>query len=126
MIDEYPVLSVAAANAEGVTTMMGIGELRHKETDRIGAMAKGLKACGVRVIEREDSLVVHGCGPGGVPGGATCSTHYDHRIAMSFLCLGLAARRPVTIDDGRSMDTSFPGFVQLMKGLGGAVGNARD
>jgi hypothetical protein len=92
MIDEYPVLAALAAFAEGRTVMRGVKELRVKESDRIDAMARGLEACGVTVEEGEDSLIVHGRGAGGVPGGATVATHLDHRIAMSFLCLGLAAR----------------------------------
>ena len=114
MIDEFPVLSVVAACAEGVTTMRGVKELRVKESDRIDAMARGLEACGVRVEEDEDTLIVHGMGAGGVPGGATCATHIDHRIAMSFLVLGMAAKRPVSIDDGSPIATSFPVFEGLM------------
>ena len=121
MIDEYPILAVAAANAKGVTTMHGIGELRHKETDRISAMAEGLRACGVKVTENDDSLVVSGMGDHDVPGGARCRTFHDHRIAMSFLCLGLTTREPVQIDDGRSIGTSFPGFVRLMNGIGANI-----
>lgn len=121
MIDEFPVLSVVAAFAEGTTTMNGIGELRFKETDRISAMARGLEACGIDVEEGKDSLTVHGKGVGEVPGGACCRTHFDHRIAMSFLCLGLAARNPVRIDDNSAISTSFPGFVDLMRGLGATI-----
>jgi 3-phosphoshikimate 1-carboxyvinyltransferase len=118
MIDEYPVLSVVAAFAEGRTVMRGIKELRVKESDRIDAMARGLEACGVGVEEDEDTLVVHGRGPGGVPGGATCRTHLDHRIAMSFLVLGLASQAPVSVDDAGPIATSFPIFGALMAGLG--------
>jgi 3-phosphoshikimate 1-carboxyvinyltransferase len=121
MIDEFPILSVVAACAEGVTVMRGVKELRVKESDRIDAMARGLEACGVTVEEDEDTLIVHGMGAGGVPGGATCATHLDHRIAMSFLVLGLAAKRPVTIDDGSPISTSFPAFEPLMQGLGASV-----
>ena len=121
MIDEYPVLSVVAAFAEGTTVMRGVRELRVKESDRIDAMARGLEACGVRVEEEEDVLIVHGMGPGGVPGGATCRTHLDHRIAMSFLVLGLASQRPVTVDDGSPIATSFPVFERLMAGLGADI-----
>ena len=124
MIDEYPVLSVVAAFAEGVTVMRGVKELRVKESDRIDAMARGLEACGVRVEEEEDVLIVHGMGAGGVPGGATCAVHLDHRIAMSFLVLGLAAKRQVSIDDGSPIATSFPVFEGLMAGLGALI--ARD
>ncbi len=122
MIDEYPILSVVAANATGVTVMRGVKELRVKESDRIDAMARGLEACGVTVEEDEDTLIVHGRGPGGVPGGATCATHLDHRIAMSFLCLGLTTRKPVTVDDAGPIVTSFPIFAELMRGLGADLG----
>ena len=121
MIDEYPVLSVVAACAEGRTVMRGVKELRVKESDRIDAMARGLEACGVRVEEEEDVLIVHGMGASGVPGGATCATHIDHRIAMSFLVLGLASKKPVSIDDGSPIATSFPVFEGLMAGLGAAI-----
>lgn len=119
MIDEYPILAVAAACAEGPTVMQGLGELRVKESDRLASMAAGLTACGVEVEEGPDRLVVQGCG-GRVPGGnnAAIGTHLDHRIAMSFLVLGLAAERPVIIDDGSPIDTSFPGFAALLAGLG--------
>ena len=122
MIDEYPILSVVAANATGVTVMRGVKELRVKESDRIDAMARGLEACGVTVEEDEDTLIVHGRGPGGVPGGATCATHLDHRIAMSFLCLGLTTLKPVTVDDAGPIVTSFPIFADLMRGLGADLG----
>ncbi|MEO1539188.1 MAG: 3-phosphoshikimate 1-carboxyvinyltransferase [Pseudomonadota bacterium] len=118
MIDEYPILSVVAANAEGKTVMRGVKELRVKESDRIDAMARGLEACGVTVEEDEDTLIVHGMGPGGVPGGATCAARLDHRIAMSFLCAGFAAKRPIKVDDAGPIDTSFPSFVDLMGDLG--------
>jgi 3-phosphoshikimate 1-carboxyvinyltransferase len=118
MIDEYPVLSVVAAFASGTTVMRGVRELRVKESDRIDAMARGLEACGVRVEEEEDVLIVHGIGAGAVPGGATCKTHIDHRIAMSFMVLGMASQKPVSIDDGSPIATSFPVFEPLMLGLG--------
>ena len=118
MIDEFPVLSVVAAFAHGRTVMRGVKELRVKESDRIDAMARGLEACGVRVEEDEDTLIVHGMGPGGVPGGATCATHLDHRIAMSFLVCGMASVEPVSVDDASPIVTSFPKFEGLMKGLG--------
>jgi 3-phosphoshikimate 1-carboxyvinyltransferase len=117
MIDEYPILAVAAAFAEGKTTMNGLGELRVKESDRLGAVARGLAACGVEVIEGPDSLTV--LGRGAKPrGGARIETALDHRIAMAFLVLGLAAQQSVAIDDASPIDTSFPGFVALMNGLG--------
>ena len=121
MIDEYPILAALAAFAEGPTEMPGVGELRVKESDRIDAMARGLEACGVRVEETPDSLTVHGCGPEGVPGGATVASRLDHRIAMSFLCLGMAARAPVTVDDAGPIATSFPAFSGLMAGLGATL-----
>jgi 3-phosphoshikimate 1-carboxyvinyltransferase len=118
MIDEFPVLSVVASFAHGRTVMRGVKELRVKESDRIDAMARGLEACGVRVEEDEDTLIVHGMGPGGVPGGAVCATHLDHRIAMSFLVCGMAAKKPVGVDDASPIVTSFPKFEGLMMGLG--------
>ncbi|MCY1128259.1 3-phosphoshikimate 1-carboxyvinyltransferase [Frigidibacter sp. RF13] len=124
MIDEYPILSVVAACAEGTTIMRGIKELRVKESDRIDAMARGLEACGVKIEEDEDTLIVHGMGAGGVPGGATAKTHIDHRIAMSFLVLGLASQKPVSVDDGSPIATSFPVFEDLMAGLGARIERA--
>ncbi|MFN6924486.1 MAG: 3-phosphoshikimate 1-carboxyvinyltransferase [Tabrizicola sp.] len=121
MIDEYPILSVVAAFSTGRTVMRGVKELRVKESDRIDAMARGLEACGVRVEEDEDTLIVHGMGAGGVPGGATVKTHIDHRIAMSFLVCGLAAKAPVAVDDGSPIQTSFPIFESLMRGLGAEI-----
>ncbi len=120
MIDEYPVLAVAAAVAEGTTVMDGLAELRVKESDRLAAMARGLAACGVKVEEGKDSLIVHGCG-GLVPGGGEIETDLDHRIAMSFLVLGMAAKQPVVIDDAEPIETSFPRFVELLNGLGAAI-----
>jgi len=120
-IDEYPVLSVVAACATGVTRMPGVHELRVKESDRIDAMARGLEACGVRIEEDEDTLIVHGMGPGGVPGGAICASHLDHRIAMSFLVLGMAAQNPVSVDDGSPIATSFPIFEDLLARLGATI-----
>lgn len=118
MIDEYPILSVVAAFAKGATVMDGVEELRVKECDRIDAMARGLEACGVRIEEGPARMVVHGMGPGGVPGGATAASRLDHRIAMSFLCMGMAAKQPVTIDDAGPVVTSFPIFEGLMRDLG--------
>lgn len=121
MIDEYPILSVVAANATGTTRMLGVKELRVKESDRIDAMAVGLRACGVAVDETEDTMTVHGLGAGAVPGGATVATRLDHRIAMSFLCLGFAAKKAVSLDDGGPVATSFPIFEPLMKSLGATL-----
>ncbi len=116
MIDEYPILAALAACAEGETVMRGVAELRVKESDRIDAMVKGLRACGVPVEEHEDGMTVTGVGR--PAGGATVETRLDHRIAMSFLCLGLAAKSPVTVDDAGPIATSFPRFEPLMAGLG--------
>jgi 3-phosphoshikimate 1-carboxyvinyltransferase len=124
MIDEYPILSVVAACATGKTVMRGVKELRVKESDRIDAMARGLEACGVRIEEDEDTLIVHGMGAGGVPGGAVCATHIDHRIAMSFLVLGLASKQPVSVDDASPIATSFPIFTGLMAQLGATLTQA--
>ena len=121
MIDEYPVLSAVAAFAEGPTVMRGVKELRVKESDRITAMATGLRDCGVEVEEGEDWWIVHGRGHGGVPGGATCASHLDHRIAMAFLILGLGCVRPVRVDDGSPIATSFPVFEPLMTRLGAEI-----
>ncbi len=118
MIDEYPILSIVASFAEGKTYMAGVKELRVKESDRIDAMAVGLRANGVEIDETEDSWTVHGLGAGGVTGGGLCATHLDHRIAMSFMCLGMATQKPVRIDDGGAIATSFPIFEGLMGGLG--------
>ncbi|MCE8509140.1 3-phosphoshikimate 1-carboxyvinyltransferase [Ruegeria pomeroyi] len=118
MIDEYPVLSVVAANAQGVTMMGGVKELRVKESDRIDAMARGLRANGVTVEEGADWWAVHGLGIGKVPGGGTCESFLDHRIAMSFMVMGMGAMAPVSVDDGSPIATSFPIFEPLMGGLG--------
>ena len=118
MIDEYPVLSVVAAFAKGATVMRGVKELRVKESDRIEAMASGLRANGIEVEAGPDWWIVHGKGIGQVPGGSRCDTHLDHRIAMSFLILGMASQAPVSIDDGGPIATSFPIFETLMATLG--------
>lgn len=120
MIDEYPILFVAAALARGRTVMRGIEELRVKESDRISAMAAGLAAAGVRVEELPDGLVVEGTGGDPVPGGATVRTHLDHRIAMSFAVLSLVSRAAITVDDRAPINTSFPTFLPLMESLGAA------
>ena len=123
MIDEYPILAVAAAFAEGPTVMRGLGELRVKESDRLALMASGLAACGAAVEEEPEGLVVHGgrSGNHGVRGGATVATHGDHRIAMSHLVLGLAAEASVAVDEAAMIATSFPGFTELMRGLGADI-----
>ena len=120
MIDEYPILAMAAACAEGRTVMHGIGELRVKECDRLAAVATGLAACGVTVESGEDWLAVTGTGRPPA-GGATVATHLDHRIAMSFLVLGLASDNGIAVDDAGPIETSFPGFVAAMRGLGAEI-----
>jgi 3-phosphoshikimate 1-carboxyvinyltransferase len=121
MIDEYPVLAVAASFAEGETLMQGLDELRVKESDRLAAVARGLEANGVDCTEGKDWLAVRGRPGGKGIGGGTVETHLDHRIAMSFLVMGLAAEKPVTIDDANMIATSFPEFMGLMKGLGAEI-----
>jgi 3-phosphoshikimate 1-carboxyvinyltransferase len=123
MIDEYPILAVAAAFAEGRTVMRGLAELRVKESDRLAAIAEGLAACGADVRIDGETLIVEGKG-GKLRGGAAIAARLDHRIAMAFLVLGLAAERPTTIDDASPIDTSFPGFADLMNGLGARLGEA--
>jgi 3-phosphoshikimate 1-carboxyvinyltransferase len=123
MIDEYLIFAIAAAAAEGTTRMAGLAELRVKESDRLGAIVTGLSAVGVKVEEEGDSLVIHGRG-GAIPGGALIATNLDHRVAMSFLVLGAVSKEPVSTDDGGPIDTSFPGFVDLMNRLGTDIGAA--
>ncbi|WP_420141918.1 3-phosphoshikimate 1-carboxyvinyltransferase [Sphingomonas sp.] len=118
MIDEFPILFVAAALAEGRTITRGLEELRVKESDRLAVMATGLRAIGARVEEAEEGLVIDGTGGAPLAGGATIATHLDHRIAMSFAVAGLAATDAVTIDDMTPVQTSFPVFTELMRGLG--------
>jgi 3-phosphoshikimate 1-carboxyvinyltransferase len=117
MIDEYPILAIAAAFAHGDTHMRGLSELRVKESDRLAAVAAGLAANGVQCEMQGDDLIVRG-GAGRVAGNGLVSTHLDHRIAMSFLVMGLAADRAVAIDDERMIETSFPTFRPLMSALG--------
>ena len=123
MIDEYPILGIAAACASGKTRLRGISELRVKESDRLNAMAHGLAACGATVRETGDGLEIDGLG-GPPRGGAQIVANFDHRIAMAFLVLGGVSEEPVTIDDGRSIATSFPDFVALMNGLGARIAPA--
>ncbi len=120
MIDEYPILAVAAAFAEGTTRMHGLGELRVKESDRLAAIADGLGAAGVGAAIEGDTLIVEGCA-GRPPGGATIDAAHDHRIAMAFLVLGLACERPIAVAGTETIDTSFPGFAAAMNGLGAAI-----
>lgn len=120
MIDEYPILAVAASFAIGTTRMFGLSELRVKESDRFATVMRGLQACGVKVEEEGDTMIVHGNG-NPPPGGATIAVHLDHRIAMSFLVMGMAAQAPVVADDAEAIETSFPGFEALMNGLGAKI-----
>ena len=120
MIDEYPVLSVVATCATGTTHMVGLAELRVKESDRLAAMATGLAACGVQIEETEDSLTVHGSDQP-IDGGALIAANLDHRIAMAFSVLGMVSLNPVTIDDGSPIATSFPGYIELMNDLGAKI-----
>jgi 3-phosphoshikimate 1-carboxyvinyltransferase len=121
MIDEFPILAVVAAFAEGETLIVGAAELRVKESDRITMMVDGLRACGVDAEELPDGLVVRGHGPNSVRGGASIRTLGDHRVAMSFLVLGLASKEPVVVDDADMIATSFPGFAEFMQGLGADI-----
>ena len=123
MIDEYPILAVAAAYARGRTVMRGLAELRVKESDRLTAIATGLDSCGVRVAVDGDTLTVEGNG-GPPDGGGLIATQLDHRIAMAFLVLGMGCREPVRIDDGAPIATSFPDFVALINSLGGGIAAA--
>jgi 3-phosphoshikimate 1-carboxyvinyltransferase len=118
MIDEYPVLAIAAAFAEGITVMRGLKELRVKESDRLAGTAELLRANGVTVDVEGDDLIVHGSGSGRAAGGGLVATHMDHRIAMSALVMGLASEKPVQADDTAFIATSFPGFAALMRSLG--------
>jgi 3-phosphoshikimate 1-carboxyvinyltransferase len=120
MIDEYPILAVAAAFADGTTVMRGLKELRVKESDRLAATADMLRVNGIEVEISGDDLAVRGRGR--AAGGGLVATHMDHRIAMSALVLGLAADKPVRVDDAGFIATSFPGFADLMRGLGGDLG----
>ncbi len=125
MIDEFPILAVAAACASGTTTMRGLKELRVKESDRLAAIVEGLEACGISVRAGEDWLEIDGAG-GPPPGGGVVRTRFDHRIAMSFLILGLAARQPVRIDDGAAIATSFPSFPIVMTELGAKIHDSNE
>ena len=121
MIDEFPVLAMAAACADGTTTMTDLAELRVKESDRLLMVAEGLKACGVNLEMGEDSLTIHGTGKP-PKGGAEVKTELDHRIAMAFLVLGTVTDEPITIDDAAPILTSFPNFIELMNDLGCNIG----
>ncbi len=125
MVDEYPILAIAAACAVGQTAMYGLSELRVKESDRLGAMLSGLRACGISAGCVGDSLLVDGC-DGSPPGGAAIATGGDHRIAMSFLVLGLASRTAVSVDQAGMIATSFPGFAPLMASLGARIAETEE
>ena len=120
MIDEYPILAVAAAFAQGRSVMHGLAELRVKESDRLAAIVAGLNACGIEASEQGDSLIVEGCG-GTVPGGATIDANHDHRLAMAFLVLGLGSDAPVTVTGAETIATSFPDFAAIMTGVGANI-----
>ncbi|MFO1241966.1 MAG: 3-phosphoshikimate 1-carboxyvinyltransferase [Rickettsiales bacterium] len=120
MIDEYPILAMAAAMAEGDTVMHGLKELRVKESDRLQSIIDGLASCGVKTTLEGDTLTVHGTA-GKVAGGGTITTHYDHRIAMCFLVLGMASKNIISVDDTSAVVTSFPGFASLMNEAGAAI-----
>ena len=121
MIDEYPILAVAAAFAEGTSVMHGLAELRVKESDRLAAIIAGLRACGVSARDEGDTLIVEGAG-GPARGGASVAAYHDHRIAMSFLVLGLASDQPVEVDSAAMIATSFPDFTLLMRSIGARIG----
>jgi 3-phosphoshikimate 1-carboxyvinyltransferase len=120
MVDEYPILAVIAAFAEGTTRMRGLKELRVKESDRLAATADMLRVNGVAVEIEGDDLIVHG--KGRAPGGGLVATHMDHRIAMAALVMGLASDKPVGVDDTAFIATSFPGFTEMMRGIGAELG----
>jgi len=120
MIDEYPVLAVAAACAEGVTTLAGLAELRVKESNRLAAISDGLAACGVQSETSQDTLTIQGCS-GAPPGGGNVRSHFDHRIAMAFLVLGMTAKAPVQVDDAEAIATSYPGFAEHFGALGSYI-----
>jgi 3-phosphoshikimate 1-carboxyvinyltransferase len=120
MIDEYPILAIAGAYAQGRTVMRGLAELRVKESDRLAAVIAGLQACGVDAWDEGDDLIVEGLG-GPPRGGAEVQAHHDHRIAMSFLVMGLAAKEAVTVDSADMIATSFPDFTALMRSIGASI-----
>jgi 3-phosphoshikimate 1-carboxyvinyltransferase len=120
MIDEIPALAIACAFADGESVIEGLGELRIKESDRLGAIVAGLAACGVTAIADGESLRIFGRGE--VRGGTSVSTQGDHRIAMAFAALGLAAEQSVEVDEAEMIGTSFPGFVEVMKSIGADIG----
>ncbi len=119
MIDEYPILSIAAIKAKGDTIMEGVKELRFKETDRIKAMCEGLNLLGIETIENDDCMVVKGKGPDCIlNGNVSIKSNLDHRIAMSFLCLGLITEKPITVENTDTINSSFPSFLKIMNEVG--------
>ena len=119
MIDEFPILSIAAIRAIGETKMEGIEELRFKETDRIHAMSEGLRSVGIETKEKKDSMVIKGKGPNYfINGNVTIKSRLDHRIAMSFLCLGLITENPIKVLDTDTINSSFPSFFEIMNKIG--------
>jgi 3-phosphoshikimate 1-carboxyvinyltransferase len=123
MIDEYPILAIAAAFAEGRSIMHGLAELRVKESDRLAAVIAGLRACGVKADASGDSLIIEGLA-GPPPGGCAIQSHGDHRLAMSFLVMGQASLQPVMVDQAGMIATSFPGFTGLMQSIGASIESA--
>ena len=122
MIDEYPILSIAAIKAKGNTVLEGVEELRFKETDRISAMCKGLNAVGVHTIEKKDSMVIEGQGQNcTLDGNISIKSNLDHRIAMSFLCLGLITKKPIRVENADTINSSFPSFVEIMNKIGAKI-----
>ena len=119
MIDEYPILAIAAIKAKGDTIMEGIEELRYKETDRIEAICEGLKKVGVEIIDTKDSMIIHGKGPNAIlNGNIEVNSNLDHRIAMCFLCLGLTTENPIIVNDTDTINSSFPNFLDKMNEIG--------
>jgi len=124
MIDEYPILSIAAIKAKGNTIMKGVEELRFKETDRISAMCKGLNAVGVHTIDKKDYMVIKGQGPNcSLDGNISIKSNLDHRIAMSFLCLGLITENPIKVENTDTINSSFPSFIEIMNKIGAKIHN---
>ena len=119
MIDEYPILAIAAIKAKGNTIMEGIEELRYKETDRIKAICQGLQKIGVEIIDTKDSMIIHGKGPSAIlNGNIEVNSNLDHRIAMCFLCLGLTTENPIIVNDTDTINSSFPNFLGKMNEIG--------
>ena len=119
MIDEFPILCIAAVRAIGETVMEGIEELRFKETDRIHAMCEGLRSVGIETKEKQDGMIIKGIGPyHSINGHVTIESRLDHRIAMSFLCLGLTTENPIKVTETDTINSSFPSFFEIMNKIG--------